>query len=261
MATSAMAWNERTTQQCSTRWLQTLDPHIVRGRWTVQQDRALRLAVHAFGSVTEADSYANENADVELDMDLEYSDIDAEAGKSCGITWVRVAELVPGKTMWQCRERWMNVLNPKLCHSKWTEQEDALLRAAVDRVGAGHWAKVAVPLGAALTAAGLRPRTDNQCFKRWQVLQRRSSSNCASASSAATGAAVGTAAGTAAAAPPGLSNAGSRSQSQSQGLTGRSLSRRRVRAPVAANAPKHTTTTAHADTAIRSRPRRRVHGD
>ena len=223
-ASSAMAWNERTTMQCSTRWLQTLDPDIVRGRWTVQQDRALRLAVQAFGGTTEAGSHADDNAGVDLDMDVEHVDVDADAGSSCGIAWVRVAELVPGKTMWQCRERWMNILNPKLCRSKWTEQEDALLRATVDRVGEGHWAKIAVPLGAALTAAGFKPRTDNQCFKRWQVLQRRN--NSASAPAAAPTAVT--------ASPPGptCSAAGNRSQSQAQGSRSRSRPsrpRRRVR--------------------------------
>lgn len=36
--------------------------------------------------------------------------------------WIRIQQHVPGRTDVQCRERWVNVLNPDLNNGPWTEQ-------------------------------------------------------------------------------------------------------------------------------------------
>lgn len=38
--------------------------------------------------------------------------------------WVQIEKHVPGRTDVQCRERWVNVLDPKVAFTKWTPEED-----------------------------------------------------------------------------------------------------------------------------------------
>ncbi|XP_011084456.1 uncharacterized protein LOC105166700 isoform X1 [Sesamum indicum] len=117
----------RTGTQCSNRWLKTLHPARQRvGKWTSEEDKRLKVAVTLFGPRT----------------------------------WKKVARCVPGRTQVQCRERWVNCLDPLLNMSKWTEEEDSKLEAAIAEHGY-CWSKV---------AACIPHRTDNQCWRRWKVL-------------------------------------------------------------------------------------------
>ncbi|PIA63627.1 hypothetical protein AQUCO_00201161v1 [Aquilegia coerulea] len=117
----------RTGVQCSNRWMKTLNPARERvGRWTVEEDRHLKVAVMLFKPKM----------------------------------WHKIAQFVSGRTQVQCRERWVNVLDPSLNLQEWTEEEDTKLKAAI--VEHGHcWSKV---------AASVAPRTDNQCRRRWKIL-------------------------------------------------------------------------------------------
>lgn len=74
--------------------------------------------------------------------------------------WKKVAQYVPGRTHVQCRERWVNSLDPSLKLDEWTEEEDLKLKSAID-VNGYSWSKV---------AACVPPRTDNQCRRRWMAL-------------------------------------------------------------------------------------------
>ncbi|WKA08035.1 hypothetical protein VitviT2T_025797 [Vitis vinifera] len=117
----------RTGTQCSNRWKKTLHParHRV-GRWTADEDKRLKVAVMLFGPKT----------------------------------WTKIAEFVLGRTQVQCRERWVNSLDPSLNWGQWTGEEDAKLKAAIMEHGY-CWSKV---------AACIPPRTDSQCRRRWKVL-------------------------------------------------------------------------------------------
>ncbi|XP_058091569.1 uncharacterized protein LOC131237684 isoform X2 [Magnolia sinica] len=117
----------RTGPQCSNRWRKTLHPSRKRvGRWTVDEDKHLKIAVMLFGQKT----------------------------------WMKIAQFVPGRTQVQCRERWVNTLDPSLNLEPWTEEEDSKLKAAIAEHG--HcWSKI---------AAMVPPRTDSQCRRRWKVL-------------------------------------------------------------------------------------------
>lgn len=119
----------RTGQQCLHRWQKTLKPNIRKGRWTAEEDKALTLAVKAYG---------NKN-------------------------WINVQRHVPCRTDVQCRERWMNVLNPHLKLSPWTTEEDRKLNALTKKYGPGRWSIVAQEIGS---------RTDNQCWRRWKALNQ-----------------------------------------------------------------------------------------
>ncbi|KAF9591758.1 hypothetical protein IFM89_007088 [Coptis chinensis] len=99
----------RTGTQCSNRWKKTLIPARERvGRWTVEEDKRLKVAVMLFSPKT----------------------------------WNKIAQFVPGRTQVQCRERWVNVLDSSLNLERWTEEEDCRLKEAI--AAHGHcWSKVA----------------------------------------------------------------------------------------------------------------------
>lgn len=85
-----------------------------------------------------------------------------------GRKWTKVAELVPGRTDVQCRERYVNVLAPEVRNiGSFTPAEDATLRSAVAENMRGdgkvRWAAV---------ARRLPGRTDRQVAKRWAALER-----------------------------------------------------------------------------------------
>ncbi|KAJ3444089.1 myb protein [Anaeramoeba flamelloides] len=42
-------------------------------------------------------------------------------------SWTKIANLVPSRTAKQCRERWINQLNPDLVHGNWTKEEDEII--------------------------------------------------------------------------------------------------------------------------------------
>ncbi|KAF0427349.1 putative myb transcription factor [Gigaspora margarita] len=121
--------DNRTGQQCLHRWTKTLNPAIRRGRWKKEEDEALRNAVSIYG-----------------------------AGN-----WVKVQQYVLGRTDVQCRERWMNVLNPDIKKDSWTNEEDAKLLELSRSIGVGKWAKI---------SAFMDGRTDNQCWRRYKVLKK-----------------------------------------------------------------------------------------
>lgn len=52
--------------------------------------------------------------------------------------WVLIAEKVPGRTPKQCRDRWVNYLQPSLKFTPWTDHEDKLLISLVNLHGT-HW--------------------------------------------------------------------------------------------------------------------------
>jgi len=119
--------NGRTGQQCLHRYQKTLNPAIRRGTWDFEEDRRLLLAVRAYG---------NKN-------------------------WIKVQQHVVGRTDVQCRERWVNVLNPELKSGPWSDGEDQRLKIAVIEKGAGKWSEISKFVG---------HRTDNQCWRRWKFL-------------------------------------------------------------------------------------------
>ncbi|XP_008793540.2 uncharacterized protein LOC103709816 isoform X1 [Phoenix dactylifera] len=117
----------RTGPQCSNRWRKSLNPDRRKvGRWSVDEDKHLKVAVMLFGAKN----------------------------------WNKIAQFAPGRTQVQCRERWLNCLDPSLNLKAWTEEEDAKLLAAIAEHGY-CWSKV---------ATCVPPRTDSQCRRRWKVL-------------------------------------------------------------------------------------------
>ncbi|KAK4750999.1 hypothetical protein SAY87_004481 [Trapa incisa] len=169
----------RTPFQCLTRYQRSLNPCIMRREWTPEEDIQLRMAVEIYG---------------ECDWQNVASTLEGRTGTQCSNrwqkvlhperqkvgrwsrdedkcltvaamvfgtkNWKKVSQFLPGRTHVQCRERWVNSLDPNLKMDEWTAEEDAKLEAAISKHG--HcWSKI---------AACLRPRTDNQCRRRWKLL-------------------------------------------------------------------------------------------
>ena len=57
--------------------------------------------------------------------------------------WDKIAELIPGRTGRQCRDRYRNYLIPGFFNGQWTQEEDDLLREKFQEIGP-KWAKMAL---------------------------------------------------------------------------------------------------------------------
>jgi myb proto-oncogene protein len=116
----------RTNMQCRHRWVNKVDPANGKspGKWTPEEDAKLTKGV-----------------------------------KKHGNEWAAVAAMVPGRTNLQCRERWVNTVDPTNVKSaaRWTPEEDAKLTGAVKKHG-NEWVAV---------SALVPGRTDKQCRQRW----------------------------------------------------------------------------------------------
>ncbi|KAJ9048130.1 hypothetical protein DSO57_1038104 [Entomophthora muscae] len=119
--------DKRNGTACLHRWRYALRPSIIRRRWNKEEDEALRKAVAIKGEGN----------------------------------WAQVYPLVPGRTDVQCRERWVNTLDPKLDDSLWSPHMDATLCSLINKHGVGRWS---------LFAATLKGKTDNQIWRRFKML-------------------------------------------------------------------------------------------
>ncbi|KAI7848297.1 Homeodomain-like protein [Circinella umbellata] len=127
----------RTPMQCSTRWLGALNPNIHKGRWTEHEDAVLKYSF------------------------LEFSGIPDGEGGFQPIPWNKIAERIPNRTGIQCQARWTEALDPSVRKGKWSDDEDILLRAGVDKFGR-CWIRIAE------TVPG---RTQRQCRTRWMQIK------------------------------------------------------------------------------------------
>jgi hypothetical protein len=92
--------------------------------------------------------------------DAQLRELVAEHGAN---SWRVVAKSMSERNSRQCRERWLNYLNPALNTNAWTPQEDALLEGAHAAIG---------PRWVYLTTF-FPTRTDAMLKNRFQVLQRK----------------------------------------------------------------------------------------
>ncbi|XP_019059671.1 PREDICTED: uncharacterized protein LOC104827015 isoform X2 [Tarenaya hassleriana] len=101
-------FQDRTEVQCLHRWQKVLNPQLVKGPWTQEEDDKIIELVKEFGPTK----------------------------------WSVIARSLPGRIGKQCRERWHNHLNPCIKKDAWTEEEEVALVNAHRRHG-NKWAEIA----------------------------------------------------------------------------------------------------------------------
>lgn len=123
----------RASNECIQRWKNNLKPGLKKGQWSRQEDALLIEHVQA-----------------------------ALARQVRRLNWSEIARFIPKRSSKQCRERWVNHLNPDVNKGEWTAEEDELL-----------WEyQKEMPRKWAHLARKIPGRTENQVKVRWNILNR-----------------------------------------------------------------------------------------
>ncbi|ETN63276.1 myb [Anopheles darlingi] len=99
---------DRNDVQCQQRWTKVVNPDLIKGPWTKEEDEKVVSLVAKYGPKK----------------------------------WTLIARHLRGRIGKQCRERWHNHLNPNIKKTAWTEEEDHLIYTAHQTWG-NQWAKIA----------------------------------------------------------------------------------------------------------------------
>ncbi|PWA46645.1 homeodomain-like protein [Artemisia annua] len=98
----------RTDVQCLHRWQKVLNPEIIKGPWTKEEDDHIMKLVEANGCMK----------------------------------WSLIAKDLPGRIGKQCRERWHNHLDPAIKRESWSKEEESTL-TYYHRIHGNKWAEIA----------------------------------------------------------------------------------------------------------------------
>ncbi|XP_064476686.1 myb-related protein B-like isoform X2 [Ornithodoros turicata] len=107
-ATIALCFPDRTDVQCQQRWQKVVNPDLVKGSWSKEEDEKVVELVQKYGPKK----------------------------------WTLIAKHLKGRIGKQCRERWHNHLNPAIKKSAWTEEEETII-FEYHKLWGNQWAKIA----------------------------------------------------------------------------------------------------------------------
>ncbi|KAL5572643.1 hypothetical protein UlMin_022240 [Ulmus minor] len=103
----AELFKDRSDVQCLHRWQKVINPDLVKGPWSKEEDDKIVELVNRYGAKK----------------------------------WTMIADALPGRIGKQCRERWHNHLNPAINKNPWTHEEEmALIRA--HQIYGNKWAEL-----------------------------------------------------------------------------------------------------------------------
>ncbi|KAG7545323.1 Homeobox-like domain superfamily [Arabidopsis suecica] len=103
----AECFKDRTDVQCLHRWQKVLNPELVKGPWSKEEDNTIIDLVEKYGPKK----------------------------------WSTISQHLPGRIGKQCRERWHNHLNPGINKNAWTQEEELTLIRAHQIYG-NKWAEL-----------------------------------------------------------------------------------------------------------------------
>ncbi|XP_058114023.1 transcription factor MYB3R-1-like isoform X2 [Magnolia sinica] len=103
----AECFTDRSDVQCLHRWQKVLNPELVKGPWSKEEDDIIIELVNKYGAKK----------------------------------WSTIANALPGRIGKQCRERWHNHLNPAINKEAWTQEEELALIQAHQIYG-NKWAEL-----------------------------------------------------------------------------------------------------------------------
>ena len=104
----ASYFHDRSEVQCQQRWEKVVNPLLIKGPWTKEEDDKVVELVTAYGPKK----------------------------------WTLIARHLKGRIGKQCRERWHNHLNPHINKTPWTDDEENMIIQAHSEWG-NQWAKIA----------------------------------------------------------------------------------------------------------------------
>ena len=101
----------KTPVQCLHRWTKILKPGLIKGPWSIEEDRKLLDWVRREGPSK----------------------------------WSQCAEFINGRSGKQCRERWFNTLHPEVRRGFWSAEEDFIIFQSFSKFGS-KWSQMAKEL-------------------------------------------------------------------------------------------------------------------
>ncbi|XP_077549046.1 uncharacterized protein LOC144162408 isoform X1 [Haemaphysalis longicornis] len=107
-AAVARCFPDRSDVQCQQRWHKVVNPDLVKGSWSKEEDEKVVELVKRYGPKK----------------------------------WTLIAKHLRGRIGKQCRERWHNHLNPAIKKCAWTEEEEQIIFSYHEMWG-NQWAKIA----------------------------------------------------------------------------------------------------------------------
>ncbi|KAJ6218652.1 hypothetical protein RDWZM_009809 [Blomia tropicalis] len=164
--------NNRNRKQCASRWNNTLDPNILKGSWTPEEDEKLRKLMEKDGSKwsliaqymgNRTDSQCKKHWEHLLNKNEWTQEEEkklSELVNEYGNNWKKITENMTNHSYSDCFKKYHMHLNSNIRKGKWTQNEDKILKDLVEKFGK-KWCKI---------ADCMKNRNYHQCQQRWNTL-------------------------------------------------------------------------------------------